>query len=164
MTTLARRRPDLVERVVVGALDLADVQQSGEQQSESARLQAEAVEAGDWDTFLELADWSGPQEYLRRIIADCDPMEVAAQLRSESERRSGFVMPSVPTLAYWGDRERFHSSNSRLAPTLPIEWAVLPGSRGDVVMAVDRVVEMVGSFINGADRDSGSRRIRGRRP
>ncbi len=148
---LARRRPDLVARMVVGGQFLGDPLQrheaAGRSYATMVQQGVDALESGDWEEYFRLVRWTAAPEYKARIVADHDPAIVAVQLRSELLRARGFLMPGVPTLAYWGDEEEFHLHNLERAPEMPIEWSVVPGDRGGAFMKLDPVVQIVRPFL-----------------
>ncbi len=111
-----------------------------------------ALERGDWDAYFAAATWGCSAAYRERVERSNDPTICAIQLRSEVLRARGFVMPGVPTLAYWGDQERFHDDNVERAEMLPIEYGVVSGDRGEAFDLVRPVMTVVRPFLESTVR------------
>lgn len=147
----ARRRPDIVEAVVVGDMYLGDYADGirgigGDLRMLTEQL-ASALEAGDWDTYFDLRMHDLSPEARRARRAANDPAAIAAILRSDLRRPRGFLKPPAPTLAYWAADDLIARPNRALAERLPIEWAVVPGPAADAPDVVDAVVSRVRQFL-----------------
>ncbi|MDW3218000.1 MAG: alpha/beta fold hydrolase [Acidimicrobiales bacterium] len=152
----ARRRPDVVDAVVIGGTFLGDfaegMREIGGDLTELTDKCASALEAGDWDAYFALMQDPVPLD-VRRDRADAnDPAAIAAVLRSDLRRARGFLKPSVPTFAYWAEDAFIHPHNRELVERLPIEWMVVPGLVSDAPELVDAVVTRVRRFLESAVR------------
>lgn len=154
---VARRRPDLVSGVVIGASFLGEVRGGLEvlgleRDAHTERL-AEALDRGDWDAYFDERVGTFSHERRADLKADNDPSVIAAIVRAGLLRPRGFLMPAKPTFAYWGEDEVFAAGNSRIASGFPLQWAVLPGERFDDFYAIDDVLDAVGGFLRDNFRD-----------
>ncbi len=153
---LARRRPDLVSRVVVGCLFLGDMPHTyrllGPDHAAKVERVAGLLERGDWEAYFDSELCTVSAEDRSRAIAENDPRVVSAQLRSDLLRPRGFVLPSVPTLAYWGEGEWFHSDNAERAEALPIASGVVVGDSGAAFHQVASVLNIVRPFLEASVR------------
>ncbi len=150
-TVLARRRPDLAAKVVVGSMYLGDErllfqEMKIDRQRVFDRL-AQALEDGDWAAFFDISPTPTDSVYQAEVRRRNDPQQLAARVRAWQSRGGGFVLPGVSTFAYWGEGEPFHSANVDRVESMPISWATMPGARSDVFMAAARVVDLVEGFL-----------------
>lgn len=148
---LARRRPDLVDGVICGGSHLDDyvknLRANGIDPEQLVDRLTGALERGDWSAYFDALPVKTRSQMRERITLTTDPAELAAMTRAELHRPRGFLKPTVPTFAYWAEDERFSAENSRIAQTLPIDWAVVPGDHLDAFQGIDLIARAVDGFL-----------------
>lgn len=148
---IARRRPDLIDGVVIGAMYLGDTTAGfrylGKDLRDMVEVSAAALDEGDWETYFDTFLGAIPPDLREIHKANNDAAVVAALTRAVLLRPRGFLMPVEPTFVYWSEDEVFARQNSRLAETLPIEWAVVSGSPRDGFLEVGEIAERVEKFL-----------------
>lgn len=154
-TVLARRRPDLAAKVVVGGMYLGDARQPFDEKEIDRRSvldrMAEALDEGDWAAYFDIVPVPLDADYHAEMRRRNDPVLLAATIRASQQRLSRFVLPGVSTFAYWGEDEPFHRANVERVETMPVSWATLPGTRSAVFMAVGQIVDLVEGFLRPAN-------------
>ena len=111
---------------------------------------ATALEQGDWHAYFDARIQELPPEVQQEFIAGNDPVVAAAIVRTSLLQPSGFVMPVVPTLAYWADGEIFASRNAKIAEAFPLDWTVIEGSHSDGFVMAEAVARIVAPFVDAA--------------
>ncbi len=151
MTVLARRRTDLAALVIVGSLYLGDARQPFTDMRIDRRTvleeMASALDEGDWGRYFDLLPSPVDPRYQAGVRHRNDPAEPAQSVRAAERRAGGFVLPGVPTFAYWGEEEPFHRANVDRVEGMPVSWATVPGNVAGVFHAVEEVVELVDGFL-----------------
>ena len=149
---VARRRPALVRAAVFGGLYLGDVigglRDVGVDAEALIERCAEALERGDWDEYFKTVPVDIPAHLQSSYAETNDPLAIAAITRAELLRHRTFLVPPVPTLAYWAEGDSFAGQNSRLSESMPIESAVIPGGHADAFLNVERVAAEVDPFLS----------------
>ena len=149
---VARRRPDLINGLVIGGTYLGDIRAGlrdvGLDHKALTERSVDALEQGDWQAYFDGVLAEIPVEIQHELIEANDPEVIAAVVRADLLRPRGFVMPVVPTMAYWAEDEFFAERNSLIAETLPLDWAEVPGTHTDGFVLVDPVVRAVRPFLD----------------
>ena len=149
---IARRRPDSIVGVVIGAMFLGDViaglRSLGKDLHHMVEVAASALEGGDWTRYFDVFLEEISPDLRKTYQAANNPQVVAALTRAVLLRPRGFLKPPAPTFVYWFEEELFSGLNSRLAETMPIEWAVVPGSSNEGFLEVDEVAHLVEEFLD----------------
>ena len=126
----------------------ADVIMTSETCRNGTERCAEALERGDWDEYFKTVPVDIPAHLQSSYAETNDPLAIAAITRAELLRHRTFLVPPVPTLAYWAEGDSFAGQNSRLSESMPIESAVIPGGHADAFLNVERVAAEVDPFLS----------------
>lgn len=149
---LARSRPDRVRALVYGGHVLFDavavLESLGMGPDLEVRAAAEERAAnGDWSAFWETFPVSIPDETKAMLQVCNDPAVQTAASRGGRLDKVTWAPPSVPTVAYWGESEIFHSLNLEQAEAQPIEWFTIPGGHADAFFPCEQAVSGVTAFL-----------------
>lgn len=148
---LARRRPDLVDGVICGGVYLDDyakgLRSRGIEPEQVVERAAAALDEGDWPAYFDALPVQLNPGLREWIASTNDADTLAAITRAELQRPRGFLKPTVPTFAYWAEGDQFASDNARIAETLPIDWAVVPGTHLDGFRGIEVISRAVEGFL-----------------
>ena len=149
---VTRRRPDLAAGLIYGGLVLddwrVDLRADGIDIEGWLEDTAKALDDGDWDSYFRTRRYELSVDVRDEITAGHRPEVVAAMVRAESSRPVGFVMPQVPTLAYWAEQDPAHPRNIDRVELLPVHWAVVPGDHLGAAYGVEAAMAVVRPFLD----------------
>jgi len=132
---LSRERPERVRSLICGGHVLFDpapvLEELGLAPDPEARATSEARAAtGDWGAFWETFPVPIPDATKAMLQEGNDPAVLTAATQGARLGAMVWAPPPVPTLAYWGEDEIFHSLNVNEAQP-PIEWFTVPGGHAE---------------------------------
>lgn len=150
---LARSRPDRVQALVYGGHVLFDAEAVLESLGLGPDLEErEAAESraadGDWSAFWETFPVPIPEATKAMLQVGNDPAVQTAARRGGRLDDVIWAPPSVPTVAYWGESEIFHSLNLDEAEAQPIEWFTVPGGHAEAFFPCEPAVAGATAFLD----------------
>jgi len=149
---LARVRPDRVRALVYGghvlfdAVAVLEAIDMGPDLEARSAAEARAFE-GDWAGFWETFPVPLPEATKAMLQVGNDPAVQTAASRGGRLEKVIWAPPSMPTVAYWGESEIFHSLNLEEAESQPIDWFTVPGGHAEAFFPSEAAISRVKDFL-----------------
>jgi pimeloyl-ACP methyl ester carboxylesterase len=148
---LAHHHPGRTRSLVAGGTPLFDqAAQFRELGFDVDGMFAQAIgglKASDWPAFWQVFPAPVSEETKRMLESANDPVSAGYVLEMARTAFPPFEPPPVPTLAYWGSGEAFHSANTAAALELGVEAHVVDGEHDGAFVNVDKAMKFIVPFL-----------------